>query len=414
MASLSGGRVSRRGRWVPVKDKCPPPRGDALPPLAPDAPRLLRPFDARRDSLDEIQKYAEGRRVLLNGVAAEQHCGGQNATHKIDSRRSDGGALPPATCADDAATLSSKRVALLIGVHSAPGKGGRVRRDAIRSSWMKWPSVGRSVVVCFVVGTKHMAPDALASLQREAATTSDLVLLHDVADTCVLSLTKAYGWWRHSARLLRAPPGGGAPTTITHVAKVDDDSFVHVPNLERHLRALACLPRMLLGTIAFSGYSPSNYGKCAFSWSPKHSPYRKYLCAERGFHPPVPFATGPLQVLTSPLVDELARFDAVATFCARAEATLHLGTWDKSEDTALGWWLHHLPASEPITFVGADKRWAHNLGCYKSKNVYKPPSNASMLVHFLKKPLAFQYMWETLRERRPHDAARCYEMAGVD
>ena len=89
------------------------------------------------------------------------------------------------------------------------------------------------------------------------------------------------------------------PAPLTHVAKVDDASFVHIPNLERHLHRLSCLPRMLHGTIAFSGYSPANYGKCAFSWSPVHSPYRKYRCAERGFHPPVAFATGMMQALST-------------------------------------------------------------------------------------------------------------------
>ena len=273
---------------------------------------------------------------------------------------------------------------------------------------MRWDSVGYSSLACFAVGTKRLPPERATSLRTEAVGSRDLVLFANVADECVLSIPKIYAWWKHAASLLAHPA-----SAITHVAKVDDDSFLHVPNLEHHLHLMSCFPRLVYGTIAFSGYSPATYSKCAFSWGAK-GPYKKYRCADRGFHPPVPFATGPMQVLSSQLVSELAQFSAVSTFCDRAEALLDLGVWDKAEDTTLGFWLSNLPLQEAITFTHAEARKAHNLGCYKTQHLYRPPANGSVLIHFVKKPLGFQYIWRTLGGAgRPHDAAACAEMAGV-
>ena len=80
---------------------------------------------------------------------------------------------------------------------------------------------------------------------------------------------------------------------------------------------------------------------------------------------------------------------------------------------------------------------ARNLGCHKVSNLYSRPTNASLLVHFVKKPLAARppvwvarrgfygdvlsavpsrqhYLWDVLSQRKPHDARRCELMAGVD
>ena len=395
----SGGKVDRHGRWWPKKDRCPAPVAPDAPPLPWSAPRLLRRFNSTLDADDaeasrnsrSVYGFQSATRACAAGVPASSSTVLASTSHAS------------ATCMDGAETLRTKRLRLLIGVHSAPA--GRRRRDAIRESWMRWPSVGRSTLVCFLVGTGQLPPAALDSLTTEAALHRDLVLLRDVADVCVLSMPKAYAWWRHAATLL---PSGAA-----HVGKFDDDTFVNVPRLEAHLDTLRCHRHLLYGTIAYSGYNPETFGKCAFSWGSVHSPYKKYRCSERGFHPPVPFATGPMQVLSAALVDQLASSSLVADFCSRAEASLDLGRWDLSEDTALGWWLSQVPNSR-ITYVHASKSQANNLGCKKHRDIYQRPSNDSIVIHFVKKPLGFQYLWETLNERRPHDVARCLKMAGVD
>ena len=108
---------------------------------------------------------------------------------------------------------------------------------------------------------------------------------------------KGYEWWRTAASLLPANGGGGG---IAHFAKVDDDSFVHLINLEADLRRLwvrrrrpprrhrtkrpparpprprliprprgrpssQCVPQLHYGSIAFTGYDPSIWRMCGWS-----------------------------------------------------------------------------------------------------------------------------------------------------
>ena len=148
---------------------------------------------------------------------------------------------------------------LVMGV--ATGPGNRKRRDAIRQTWMRWPSVGRTVVVCFAVGRRQLPAATLAALDAEASEFRDLLFL-PVSDGCVsmVSIGKAYAFWRSASRMTaraRHPP---------MIAKADDDSFVNVPMLEGVLEKLRCVPRLYLGALAFTGFHPQHLRNCGFAW----------------------------------------------------------------------------------------------------------------------------------------------------
>ena len=125
-------------------------------------------------------------------------------------------------------------VFLLVGVQSGPSERHLARRNAIRHSWIRWENVSRTVLVCFLLGRRELRPGALRRLEAEAAENGDVLWLTNATDEGVPTL-KGYEWWRTAASLLPADSGGGG---IAHFAKVDDDSFVHLINLEADLRRL--------------------------------------------------------------------------------------------------------------------------------------------------------------------------------
>ena len=139
-------------------------------------------------------------------------------------------------------------VRLLVGVLSDPGNPAR--RHGIRQSWLRW-SVGRAVATCFVLGRRlpGRAASDIAALDAEAAEFGDVLWLPSVSDGCSgrwMSLAKAHAFWRAAAALL---PESDAPPR--YVVKVDDDSFLHLPNLIADLRQLGCLTHVVYGRTAW-------------------------------------------------------------------------------------------------------------------------------------------------------------------
>ena len=80
-----------------------------------------------------------------------------------------------ATCSELAGGAGLLHAQLLVGVQSAPSHSQR--RAAIRASWMQWESVGRSTVVCFLVGRDGLSKARRRSLEAEAALHRDVLLL---------------------------------------------------------------------------------------------------------------------------------------------------------------------------------------------------------------------------------------------
>ena len=66
----------------------------------------------------------------------------------------------------------------------------------------------------------------------------DVVWLPDVDDgRCHVSIAKAYGWWRWAARWATArgsahDVSNGSALGVAHIVRVDDDTFLNLPNLE--------------------------------------------------------------------------------------------------------------------------------------------------------------------------------------
>lgn len=101
---------------------------------------------------------------------------------------------------------------LLVGIHSSPT--GFVRREAIRATWKRYPSVSHgATVLCFVIGRP---PNASLGepLAHEARDHGDMLLL-DVAEHGKLSIAKALAYWRRAATIVdrhhSSPGRGGYP-----------------------------------------------------------------------------------------------------------------------------------------------------------------------------------------------------------
>lgn len=68
---------------------------------------------------------------------------------------------------------------------------------------------------------------------------------------------------------------------------------------------LHCVKHLHYGSIAFTGYDPSIWRLCGWSWQPKGANYRKEHCARKGAFPPFPFMNGALELLSAPLGEAL-------------------------------------------------------------------------------------------------------------
>ena len=362
--ALSGGYV-RFGRWVPLEKHCKrggltqKPSGSASASILPpwDAPRMLRAYNASLDG--EAEQATRARFQDLRHKRAAAMCGRRAASvepgpaQQQQRRR----CLEPTS-------LGALGVRLLIGVHTSPLT--RARRDAIRGTWARGYGTTANVsLVCFIVGTagERIPPELRESLEVESREQGDLVLLPHVEDGhCHITIEKAHGWWTWAA-------GTGVP----HLARVDDDTFVHTPNLLAALAPLTCHRRLVFGALASVGYNPSTFRKCGYSGRGDFN-WRRYGCAATGSHQPMLFPSGMLQVLSLAVARVVVRSTSVQEFVRRATQLINLDDWDRTEDVALGFWLGQLLAEQPaalpsITFVRATSTQAHNLGCQKSDSL---------------------------------------------
>ena len=306
---LAGGRVNASGVWVPAKQSCPERPLEPMPPVEWAASRLLRPYNASLDRAGRSEHVERShwhvKRACAACAASRAECLTCVSKRCIFKSRACSACQPPpsrptaptsallpsVSCADGAERLRASAVRLFIGVHSAAHLG-RPRRDGIRDTWLRWDDVGVTAVVCFLLGRRNLADEQLAAVEAERARHRDIAML-DVADECGITLPKMYAWWRLAMAML-------PQSAAVHVAKVDDDSFVHVPNLLAELDMMSCAPSLVYGAIAHVGYNPVTFRMCGFDWgSNPHRLWRRYNCEARGMHKPFPFATGAIQVRSS-------------------------------------------------------------------------------------------------------------------
>ena len=272
---------------------------------------------------------------------------------------------------------------------------------------MRWEAVGRSVHVCFLIGQRDLPKGRRRAVEAEAARHGDIFML-DVADRVVLTLPKTFGWWQ-AAALLLAPAAAEGASSPLWVAKVDDDSFVHLPNLEAGLRRLHCRRHLYYGHFAQSGYNPEALEKCGFSWTGSDN-YRRYGCRARGAEPPSLFALGAVQVLAAPLLQALAAAPELPAFVARAHELRRQfsAKHDAAEDVALGWWLAKVRPAAGVDYVRVPDHSVYNMDCFKPRGgFYSLPDDDAIVVHHLKRPSGMGYLWRLLHDRAPHEPNAC-------
>ena len=409
-STLSGGRL-RFGRWVPdvaVYRACgsaPTLNHSAQPRELPmTAPRMLRRYNASIDQRAEALAARHRSHDRSHGKATSL-CHQRRPSANASAEAPSPSAVDRSAwrCDGIAAAhgLGAAGVRLLVGVHTTPTSPAR--REAIRLSWKRYPS--EATLVCFVVGLGGLSMSTRSALANESTRLGDLTRLPNVADdVCHMSIEKAFGWWAWAAT-----------SAVEHVARVDDDTFLHVPRLEAVTAALHCHSHLVFGQLANVGYNPATFSKCGYSWRGQRN-WQRYGCAGRGFHQPSLFPSGMLQLLSARVVRALAASREVREFVRRATRLISVRSWDRTEDVALGFWLHMLLADGALpttTFVRARPHEAHNLGCQKNDGMYRPPDGYAIAVHFIKRPQGMAYVKELLDGRRAHEPRACTRAAGV-
>lgn len=213
-------------------------------------------------------------------------------------------------------------------------------------------------------------------------------------------------------------PRGAAPRAalaVRHIAKVDDDTFLNIPELLQDLDSLHCHPHLYYGMFAYAGYNSRTFLKCGFDYSKGGGRYRKYGCAtdsaEGGgaAHPPFPFTSGAFMLASTPLVVRFATLPQIGEFVSRSAFGHHT-----DEDVAMGFWIsrfHRGGLRPAVTYVEVNKRLT-NLGCYRHAGLYMPPRNRSVGMHFLKTPGGMRYVWSILVDGLKHNASRCRDWTG--
>ena len=332
---------------------------------------------------------------------------------------------------------------LLLGVPSSPSATGQKRRAAIRASWMRDERVGRSVVVCFLLSARTPAQQ-LAAMQTEQEAHGDMLFV-DAPETpwLIRENTKYSGFLRK---------GRGMPTfkqyaffqfaaarypNVPFVGKIDDDTApnlrVLVPFLER-LAAVEDQPWMFVGAINWASFVPQSYefgvrgDRCGFGWSlhnalsnfgatfgQRGAPGFIEACDARGGVLPFPYGTGAGYLFSAALLRWVATSAEVTGWVADAAGpSRETLQWQKFEDTSTGYFVSYAPRTVQYVDIGP---LVHDIDCHiegerkrRGGGTYRPPTNATILVHNLKGPTAFAYAWAHMQtETLPYNNEECMD-----
>ena len=173
-----------------------------------------------------------------------------------------------------------------------------------------------------------------------------------------------------------------------------------------------------IGALNWAGFIPRDEEngvrgqRCGFGWSMRaalanfgpHAPGQ--ACDARGAVLPFPYGIGAGYVMSAALVKWLASAPSVLRWVSEAAgATRNTLQWQKYEDTTTGYWLTYAPEKVRYTDIA---RVVHDMACHRdgeSKRrrggVYRPPANDSLMVHNLKAPRAFSFVWYHLAPASP-------------
>jgi len=224
-----------------------------------------------------------------------------------------------------------------------------------------------------------------------------------------MHVSKIYLFWRRAAVLMQAAP------SIRHVAKVDDDCFLHLPNVEMDLARLACVPDLAYGKVAWISLRQAPLAVCGFSWAAHHLPYQRRGCGRLGFGEPFPFVVGILELLSASLVRYVGTSTEVARSYALASGPNAIST-GTTEDPLVGSWVAGAARSgRSLSFVKVGMR-INDLNCGHPKDAaisQEAPLHRVVAVHHLKTAGGQHYVWGLLHGRLVHTAANCSRWAGA-
>ncbi len=183
-------------------------------------------------------------------------------------------------CDSPAAAVNAHAV-LLLGVPSSPTATGRLRRSAIRDSWLNDEHVGRTVVVCFLLSSRTPS-DALEPMRREQAEHGDMLFLDAPETPWLITQPTKYSGYKKRGR--------GMPTfkqyaffqhaaahhgPVPFVGKIDDDTAPNLRVLVPFLRRLGCLgpsPFAFVGATNWAALVPQAHefgvraDRCVHGW----------------------------------------------------------------------------------------------------------------------------------------------------
>lgn len=320
-------------------------------------------------------------------------------------------------CASPARALD-ERLLIMIGLPTT-ARDPR-RREAARGSWMRHPAYGRSIGACFLLSA-HAPETQLGAMLAEHREYGDLLFL-DAPETRWLITKptrysnftklgrgmptfKQYAFFQHAAAML---------PNVPYVGKIDDDTAPNLGLFVPLLGALRCREHVLVGAINWAAVIPnaSDTGvrndRCGFGWSPSASltnfgtsfglPPKSGAARGAGYFPacdgigavpPFPYGTGAGYIFSRAVLRWVATSAEVIRWVRNAAGpTREELQWQKFEDTSTGYWLTYAPFKIEYMNVG---RWVHDMACHpngahkaRGGGLYRPPSNATLLVHNLK------------------------------
>ena len=269
-------------------------------------------------------------------------------------------------------TCPQSEVLVALGILSAPDY--HIRRMAQRHSWMRWPNVGRfdgaAMCVSFVVRAGGAPRGVAQALKREASVHGDMLLVADIPhnETRVRGPLLSLAWW-----LIYA---GAAMRHAAFIGKVDDDAYLHAPDLERLLRTtsaqLGPSANVYVGVHTWYHWYGSLFANARHAWTFQRAMSAGSWCRGNELRlagcadgkcgtcaGPFAFAAGYLVVCSRALVDGLLQNGAIASEAGRLRALSparmidHRGkaTEQVMEDVWLGSMLHRFPLRSPVTYL---------------------------------------------------------------
>lgn len=252
---------------------------------------------------------------------------------------------------------------LAVGILSAPEF--TERRMGVRASWLRWPDVASGVVATrFALRCLHAPPWLEQMLQLEERRYSDTVCLEVAHNETRLRgpVLMLAAWLAHAPR---------AFPTARFVAKVDDDSYVHLPRLVGLLRnvptAYPSASRVYIGKLAWFHWHPTIFEHAGFGYERTLANAAGSVCRNASSETarrygacvgPFPFAAGFLIVLSAPLASALATSAGMRADIDRLRRASRLSKLNGKrqiqvmEDVWLASLLYRFPAElGPVSYV---------------------------------------------------------------